>query len=565
MGSGRSSYPQHRFRSLPPCKRSAQSAWSILQSKGKGGRTNPCQRETLDPDNHTIPENSEVPATEAGPTKCESCLQLLQRENGSLLDRLRASKRLNKTLRSQLDLCRSIMAQREGGDGRCFSPSNSLTVEEEMKEQLQEILRLRQSLKESIQANGRLQEHLKNHKAQQAGTEMGQNHPGVHAESERLKASLVETACELTQLQRESDMLREERERLTEKLARSEDNNRSLEGSLSSTQEEIDRLKGELDAYQKQLLKSFCEEMQGSEQTRTAAVNSTGNVYKKVPHFFSPSTVILARCDVDSVELLHFHPTSEFGGGLPDNPKLNQLLSEIQRIRAQLADKDTIQTKATEEKHPEHSGWPECPPMIININYVECGASRHSSRSSPSGRRDHAKKDNDNLSQSSLTSSIDDSVPSLLNSSLSPLWANDKSPNVTGQEDNCINMQRLISEGKTMTNKMSRLLQGCHNNNSNPTSQSAFDVTPIQVDQKYIKHLSSTIGACHLLRLQERRSQSDSVNFSQSQENFYLENLKLKNKIEIMKREQSQNKKMLSEAVKRLRRVNLGKVGRVSE
>lgn len=44
-----------------------------------------------------------------------------------------------------------------------------------------------------------------------------------------------------------------------------------------------------------------------------------------------------------------------------------------------------------------------------------------------------------------------------------------------------------------------------------------------------------------------------------------MENLKLKNKIEIMKREQSQNKKMLSEAVKRLRRVNLGKVGRVSE
>ena len=64
----------------------------------------------------------------------------------------------------------------------------------------------------------------------------------MHAESERLKASLVETACELTQLQRESDMLREERERLTERLARSEDNNRSLEGSLSSTQEEIDRL-----------------------------------------------------------------------------------------------------------------------------------------------------------------------------------------------------------------------------------------------------------------------------------------------------------------------------------
>ncbi|XP_045547815.1 myomegalin isoform X2 [Salmo salar] len=506
----------------------------------EGGRTNPCQRETLDPDNHTIPENSEVPSTEAGPTKCERCLQLLERENGSLLDRLRASKHLNKTLRSQLDLCRSIMAQREGGGGRSFSPSNSLTVEVEMKEQLQEILRLRQSLEESIQANGRLQEHLKNHKAQQvatqtgaeqAGTEMGQNHPGVHAESERLKASLVETACELTRLQRESDMLREERERLTEGLARSEDNNRSLEGSLSSTQEEIDRLKGELDAYQKQLtnsnelLKSFCEEMQGSKQMRTAAVNPTA---------------------------------SEFGGGLPDNPKLNQLLSEIQRIRAQLADKDTIQTKATEEKHPEHSGWPECPPTNININYVECGASRHSSRSSPSGRRDHAKKDNDNLSQSSLTSSIDDSVPSLLNSSLSPLWANDKSPNVTGQEDDCINLQRLISEGKTMTNKMSRQLQECHNNNSNPTSQSA-------VDQKYIKHLSSTIGACHLLRLQERRSQSDSVNIYQSQEDFYLENLKLKNKIEIMKREQSQNKKMLSEAVKRLRRVNLGKVGRVSE
>ncbi|KAM9518083.1 uncharacterized protein ACWYII_044750 isoform 2-T2 [Salvelinus alpinus] len=506
----------------------------------EGGRTNPCQRETLDPDNHTIPENSEVPSTEAGPTKCERCLQLLQRENDSLLVRLRASKRLNKTLRSQLDLCRSIMAQREGSDGRGFSPSNSLTVEEEMKEQLQEILRLRQSLEESIQANRRLQEHLKNHKAQQAatqtgaqqaGTEMGQNHPGVHAESERLKASLVETACELTRLQRASDMLREERERLTEGLARSEDNNRSLEGSLSATQEEIDRLRGELDAYQKQLtnsnelLKSFCEEMQGSKQMRTAAVNPTA---------------------------------SEFGGGLPDNPKLNQLLSEIQRIRAQLADKDTIQTKATEEKHPEHSGWPECPPKIININYVECGASRHSSRSSPSGRRDHAKKDNDNLSQSSLTSSIDDSVPSLLNSSLSSLWANDKSPNVTGQEDDCINLQRLISEGKTMTNKMSRLLQECHNNNSNPTSQSA-------VDQKYIKHLSSTISACHLLRLQERRSQSDSVNIYQSQEDFYLENLKLKNKIEIMKREQSQNKKMLSEAVKRLRRVNLGKVERVSE
>ncbi|XP_041754466.2 myomegalin [Coregonus clupeaformis] len=513
-------------------------------------RSNLCPRETLDPDNHTIPENSEVPPTEAGPTKCERCLQLLQRENGSLLDRLRASKRLNETLRSQLDLCRSIMAQREGGDGRSFTPSNSLTVEEEMEEQQQEILRLRQSLEESIQANGRLQGQLENHKAQQAatqtgaqqaGTEMGQNHPGVHAESERLKVALVETACELTRLQRESDTLREEREKLTEGLARSEDNNRSLEGSLSSTREEIDRLKGELGAYQKQLtnsnelLKTFCVEIQGSKQMRTAAVNPTA---------------------------------SEFGGGLQDNPKLNQLLSEIQRIIAQLAGKDTTQTKATEEKLPEHSGWPECPPKIININYVECGASRHSSRSSPSGtrRRDHAKKDKDNLSQSSHNSSIDDSVPSLLNSSLSPLWANDKSPHVTGHEDDCITLQRLISEGKTMTNKMSRLLQECHNNNSHPKSQSA-------VDQKYIKHISSTIGAnqhaleqaCHLLRLQERRSQTDSVNIYQSQEDFYLENLKLKKKIEIMKREQSQNKKMLSEAVKRLRRVNLGKVGRLSE
>ncbi|XP_041706647.1 restin homolog isoform X1 [Coregonus clupeaformis] len=369
------------------------------------GRSNLWQRETLDPDKHTIRENSEVPPAKAGPTRCERCLQLLQQENGSLLDRLRASERLNKTLHSQLDLCRAIMAQREGGDGCSFTPSTLLTMEEGMEEQQQEILRLRQRLEEITQANGRLHEQLENHRAQQAaaqtgaqeaGTEMRQNHP------ERLNEAVVESGA------RESGALREERERLTEGLARSEDN-RSLEGSLSSTRKEIDRLKGEIDAYQKQLtnchelLKSLCVEMQGSKQMRTAAVNATA---------------------------------TEFGGVLQDNPKLNQLLSEIQQIRGQLADKYTTQTKATEEKLPEHSGWPECRPKIININYVACGASRHSNRSSPSGRRDHAKKDN--LSQSSHYSSMDDSATSLLNSSLSQLWVYDKSPHVTGQEDNYI-------------------------------------------------------------------------------------------------------------------------------
>ncbi|CAB1332629.1 unnamed protein product, partial [Coregonus sp. 'balchen'] len=385
-----------------------------------------------------IHSTDSVPPAKAGPTRCERCLQLLQQENGSLLDRLRASERLNKTLHSQLDLCRAIMAQREGGDGCSFTPSTSLTMEEGMEEQQQEILRL----EEITQANGRLHEQLENHRAQQAaaqtgaqeaGTEMRQNHP------ERLNEAVVESGA------RESGALREERERLTEG---------SLEGSLSSTRKEIDRLKGEIDAYQKQLtnchelLKSLCVEMQGSKQMRTAAVNATA---------------------------------TEFGGGLQDNPKLNQLLSEIQQIRGQLADKDTTQTKATEEKLPEHSGWPECRPKIIN--YVACGASRHSNRSSPSGRRDHAKKDN--LSQSSHYSSMDDSATSLLNSSLSQLWVYDKSPH------------------------------------------------------------------------------SDSVNNNQSQEDLYWENLKLKNKIERMRREQSQNKKMLSEAVKRLRRVNRRKVERL--
>ncbi|XP_062339939.1 myomegalin-like [Osmerus eperlanus] len=217
--------------------------------------------------------------------------------------------------------------------------------------------------------------------------------------------------------------------------------------------------------------------------------------------------------------------------------------------------------KPTGENKSEFGSQPGFPPQIININCVTCGASRHSSRTnlSDTWRRYHVKMD-DNASQSSWSScSMEDSVPSSLTSSLSALWVQEKTCHVQAQTDDSLTLQRLISEGNTLTNVMIQLLQDCFRKpHADPQAT---------VDQKLVKQLSATIAASqHALEEASRLLKHEGRNSTQlksknvTPSDFNRGNLELKNEIEMLTMGQCYNKKMLSEAIKRLRKVNRRKL-----
>uniref|UniRef100_A0A671QCJ6 CDK5 regulatory subunit-associated protein 2-like n=1 Tax=Sinocyclocheilus anshuiensis TaxID=1608454 RepID=A0A671QCJ6_9TELE len=189
----------------------------------------------------------------------EGSVGMLQRENGRLQEQLRSSEELNATLRSELDLTRSVLKhnpQKKAKDKQSEqqNTSASKTINSDLlAEHLQEIRALRQRLEETIRTNERLREQLER-KLQEAekdsaatnifiaGSEeqahisselhflLAQNHTlkeqlnqGVRdkqKENDRLRETLARRTAKLELSRKECETLKQERTQLQDNLYR---------------------------------------------------------------------------------------------------------------------------------------------------------------------------------------------------------------------------------------------------------------------------------------------------------------------------------------------------------
>ncbi|KAF7656265.1 hypothetical protein LDENG_00044490, partial [Lucifuga dentata] len=223
-----------------------------------------------------------------------SRLQGLQRENGRLQEQLRSSEELSATLRSELDLHRSIMAQTSSqheeqdqdhdqdgagpqtethkGDGDLTSHQDTTRQQDLLAEHLQEIRVLRQRLEESIRTNDRLREQLEKRLAEvekdSAATnifihgreEHGQLTNELHflwrqnqvlkeqlnlgsrdkqKENEKLRETLARRTAKLEQSRKDCEALRLENSCLQERLERISQENTQVQESLHCSREEL--------------------------------------------------------------------------------------------------------------------------------------------------------------------------------------------------------------------------------------------------------------------------------------------------------------------------------------
>ncbi|MBN3322421.1 CK5P2 protein, partial [Atractosteus spatula] len=347
-------------------------------------------------------------------------LQELQRENTLLLDKLKSSEQLNDTLRSELDLHRSILADREeAGRERELSPTaldNTATSHPEkesrtegkneapglmnadlLAEHLQEIRSLRRRLEESIKTNDRLREQLERKLAEVErdpgsstnifihGTEeqgqlekeirflWGQNQAlkeqlnlgsrDKQKENEKLRESLAKRNAKLEYLRNEYELMQKDNSSLRSRLGYTVEENKRFKDTLLLNRDEINGLQCEVNALQQQLadsqhlLKSLHVELQVYEQLKAARDKNTDAAVGQ-----TPDTPVQSPGPLD----------------------LSELLSEIRHLRIQL--ERSIQTnnalrQKLEEQLLRGPSKAEGSPSTININYLLSGEHRHSTLS----------------------------------------------------------------------------------------------------------------------------------------------------------------------------------------
>ncbi|XP_036384341.1 CDK5 regulatory subunit-associated protein 2 isoform X2 [Megalops cyprinoides] len=536
-----------------------------------------------------------------GGTERDPQLHSLQRENSRLLEQLRSSEQLNETLRSELDLQRSILVQRDGADrtrerevGReeqdsSRAPGRTMNPDV-LAEHLQEIRSLRLRLEESIRTNDRLREQLERklaelekdpatnifiHGAEEQGqlaNEVrflwGQNQAlkeqlslgsrDKQKENEKLRESLARKTAKLEYLRNESETLRKESGCLQSRLTNAMEDNKHLQDSLHYSRDEIHRLQCEINVQRQQLmdnhqlLQSLRVELQVYEQIKTAADKQT-----------------VSELAQDA---------SNPGSGALD---LSELLSEIRHLRVQL--ERSIHTnnalrQKLEEQLQRGVARPEGSHSTILINYLpprEARSGDDGTKSpthngldtSPQGRESSSvlheakrqmRRDLDYVSQCS-GSSADSTTPTP--SRLVPghhVWANKNGCHVLGLIEDYSALRKQISEGRRLTSGMDKHLQECIHTLSQQDSESK--------DQQLLKGFSTNINtiqqvleeASRLLKLLWRVSlpATTSVDGTQSHQDDLL-----KNEIARLKSRLSQQERMLAGAVKRLRTTNRLKEG----
>ncbi|XP_071322292.1 CDK5 regulatory subunit-associated protein 2 isoform X2 [Trachinotus anak] len=548
-----------------------------------------------------------------------SRLQGLQRENGRLQERLRSSEELNTTLRSELDLHRSIMAQSSShhqeqdqghdqelsgphmeahkGDGDITAAQKSAEQPRTMNsdllaEHLQEIRALRQRLEESIRTNDRLREQLEKRLAEvekdpaatnifihgneeqgQLANEVrflwGQNQAlkeqlssgsrDKQKENEKLRETLARRTAKLEQSRKESEALRQENSRLQEKLEHSSQENSKLQDTLHYSKEELHRLQCEVKLQRQQLsdsqhlLQSLRVELQVHEKIKTE----------------------VQKHNAESSETTQ-EPAPVPSSGSVD---LSELLLEIRHLRLQL--ERSIQTNtALRQRLEEQLLRGPNRSETININYLlsspdeggrspgreGCDSLRHSFQSHnehSSALHNEKRRAHSEVDGGSFSSSSGDSV-SGAPSRLVPghrMWANRNGRHILGLIEDYNALRKQISEGRKLSHSMDTQLQDC----LYALRQQGFDNKVIE--QQHLKTLSSSVNtmqqvleeAGRLLKLVWRVSLPAGNTAGDSGNNQQDE--LLKNEIARLKSRLSQQERMLSGAVKRLRTTNQLKEG----
>ncbi|TKS84792.1 CDK5 regulatory subunit-associated protein 2 [Collichthys lucidus] len=513
----------------------------------------------------------------------EGRLHGLQRENGRLQEQLRCSEELNNTLRSELDLHRSIMAQtsshhqeqdhghdQDGSgpqtdaskqDGDAGSQTDAgeqpRTVNSDLLgEHLQEIRALRQRLEESIRTNDRLREQLEKRLAEvekdPAATNIfihGNEEQGQLANEVRFLWGQNQTLKEQLNMgsrdkQKENEKLRETLARRTAKL---EQSRKELQcevklqrQQLSDSQHVLQSLRVELQVYEKMKTQTQKHDAESSEATQgPVPVQSSGSV------------------------------------------DLSELLLEIRHLRLQL--ERSIQTNtALRQRLEEQLLRGPNRSETININYLlsspdEGGRSpgregsdavRHSFQSHneyTSVRHEEKRRVHSEVDGGSISSSSGDSVPGAP-SRLVPghrMWANRNGRHILGLIEDHNALRKQISEGRKLSRSMDAQLQEC----LQTFRQQGHDNKA--AEQQHLKSLSGNVNnmqhvleeAGRLLKLVWRVSLPAGSTGGDGSNNQQFQDELLKNEISRLKSRLTQQERMLNGAVKRLRTTNQLKEG----
>ncbi|CAJ1070285.1 CDK5 regulatory subunit-associated protein 2 isoform X6 [Xyrichtys novacula] len=542
---------------------------------------------------------------EEGGVSAGSRLQGLQRENGRLQEQLRDSEELNATLRSELDLHRSIMAQtsfhhqeqdhkqdqdgagpQKGDSGpQRTSADQSRTMNPDLlAEHLQEIRALRQRLEESIRTNDRLREQLERRLAEvekdpaatnifiqgneergQLANEMrflwGQNQAlkeqlnmgsrDKQKENEKLRETLARRTAKLEQSRRECDALRQENSHLQERLELSNQENAALQDSLHYSKEELHRLQIEVKLQRQQLcdsqhlLQSLRVELQVYEKIKTDAQKQNESSE------FTQNTVPASSGPLD----------------------LSELLQEIRHLRLQLERSIQTNTALRQRLEEQLLRGPNLRPETININYLlsspdeggrspgreGCDPHRHSFQ----GHNEQTDERLQHLDGGSLSSSSGESATGAP-SRLVPghrMWANRNGRHILGLIEDYNALRKQISEGRKLSRSMDAQLQEYRHVVRQQGSDNKM------VEQQHLKGLSGSVNtmqqvleeAGRLLKLVWRVSLPAGTMAGDGSNNQQDE--LLKNEIARLKSRLSQQERMLSGAVKRLRTTNQLKEG----
>ncbi|XP_066501258.1 myomegalin-like [Hoplias malabaricus] len=490
----------------------------------------------------TGPFSGTVSGGAGTPEVGEGSIQMLQRENGRLQEQLRSSEELNATLKSELDLTRSILAHThvQSSPSPTRSHAQSQTTDRQMEqplkphqesdckiissdllaEHLQEIRALRQRLEETIRTNERLREQLEK-KLQEAERDpatnifiSGSEEPGqitselhfILEQNRTLKEQLSQGARDK---QKENDRLRETLARRTAKLELSRKECETLRQERTHLQDNLYRLQCESKLQKQQLrdtqqlLQSVQVELQVHEQLKNSAHTCTGG---------------------------------EHSGSDSGKVDLSELLSEVRRLRLQL--ERSIQTNtALRQKLEQQLLTRTDPPSTININYL-----LHQTDEGGKSERPHTD----------VSSTSCDSGSSLGSGSPAPsrlvpghrLWADRHGRHVLGLMEDYNALRKQISEAKRLNTAMDTLLQ---------EGSKATECKVLSGSVGTMQQILEEAG--RLLKLLWRVSlPSGDLTNTQQDEALMSEISRLKSRL-------SQQERMLTGAIKRLRSTNQLKEG----
>ncbi|XP_052443756.1 myomegalin isoform X5 [Carassius gibelio] len=457
----------------------------------------------------------------------EGSVRMLQRENSRLQEQLRSSEELNATLSSELDLTRSVLKhkpQSQTGDKQPEqqNTSASTTISSDLlAEHLQEIRALRLRLEETIRTNERLREQLER-KLQEAEKDSATNifitgsEDQTHISSE-LHFLLTQNHTLKEQLNQGARDKQKENDRLRETLAR-------RTAKLELSRKECETLKQEKDQLQDDLYRLQCENSHQRQQLcDTQQLLQSVRLELQVHEQMKNST--------------HTH-TGE-GRGSGSAADLSELLAEIRQLRVQL--ERSIQINSTLRQRLEQQLLTRSDPRsTININYLlpttdEAGKSDvlHTHRDTSSAAHDSA-------------SSVDSG--SHAPSRLVPghrLWADRRGRHVLGLIEDYNALRKQITEAKRLTADLDTQIHDCGRAGEQLKSVSGSVNTMQQVLEE----------AARLLKLLWRVSLPSGDATHTRQEEL------LKSEISRLKTRLSQQERMLSGAVKRLRSSNQLKEG----